>query len=406
MKVAFVVQRAGLEVNGGAEALCLQLAQRMAAHWNTEVLTTCALDYMTWENFYPAGEEKAGPTLIRRFPVDVRRDVPAFNRLSEKLVAKGKGATLQEQETWMQAQGPISTALLDYLRTEQGSYDLYIFFGYLYATTYFGLPLVKDRALLAPLGHDEWTIYFPMWDQFFALPSGFIFNTPEERSFLVRRFPALSLPGPVIGIGVAPPDRGLAPREFREKYSLTEPFLLYAGRIDAAKGCDQLFEYFIRLRQETDLEYKLVLIGAEVLPVPFHEDIVYLGFVDDTEKWNALAACDWLVLPSRHESLSIILLEAWSVGRPAIVAEKCEVAVGHCRRANAGLWYESYETFKSILSGVDSATRARLGQNGRAYVSTNYSWTRVEADYLSLAPQGDRMGVAPMTETGYGHPRA
>src|SRR5947209_4773232 len=84
-RVAFVVQRSGSEVNGGAETLCLQIAQRMAEHWSTEVLTTCALDYMTWDNFYPEGVEQLGSTRVRRFPVDQPRDVDAFNKLSAAL---------------------------------------------------------------------------------------------------------------------------------------------------------------------------------------------------------------------------------------------------------------------------------------------------------------------------------
>ena len=59
----------------------------MAAHWQTEVITTCALDYMSWEIVYPAGFEQIGGTVVRRFPVDQPRDVPSFNRLSSELYA-------------------------------------------------------------------------------------------------------------------------------------------------------------------------------------------------------------------------------------------------------------------------------------------------------------------------------
>ena len=96
-RVAFVVQRCGRDVNGGAESLCLQIAERLGRRWPTDVLTTCALDYMTWENFYPEGVEEVGSTMIRRFPVDGPRDVAAFNRLSETLHARQKSATLAEQ---------------------------------------------------------------------------------------------------------------------------------------------------------------------------------------------------------------------------------------------------------------------------------------------------------------------
>src|SRR4051812_43919513 len=179
-RVAFVVQRCGLEVNGGAEFLCRQMAQRMSAHWQTEILTTCALDYMTWNNHYPAGTERLGSVAVHRFPVDRPRNVENFNRLSAELRSRQKDATLAEQENWVRVQGPLSDGLLDYLRDNKGSYDAFIFFGYLYATTYFGLPLVAEKAWLEPLAHDEWPIYFSFWDSFFRLPRGFIFNTNAE----------------------------------------------------------------------------------------------------------------------------------------------------------------------------------------------------------------------------------
>ena len=78
-KVAFIVQRCGREVNGVAESLCLMVAQRMAAHWRTEVLTTCALDYVNWTNHYPQGKEIIDGALVRRFPVEESRDVQKFN---------------------------------------------------------------------------------------------------------------------------------------------------------------------------------------------------------------------------------------------------------------------------------------------------------------------------------------
>ncbi|MBA2432449.1 MAG: glycosyltransferase, partial [Chthoniobacterales bacterium] len=324
MRVAFVVQRCGTEVNGGAEAHCLQIAQRMSAHWQTEVLTTCALDYMTWENHYPPGPQMLGGTTIRRFAVDRPRDVESFNRLSGELHARLESSTIEEQENWMRAQGPISSPLLDYLISEQQGYDAFVFFGYLYATTHFGLPLVQEKALLAPLAHDEWPIYFRMWDDFFARPRRFIFNTRAERQFLRRRFPQLSLDGPVVGVGIEPPAR-VQPQAFARKYGLRDPFLLYVGRIDASKGCAEMFEWFVRFRSTTRAPRKLVLIGSEVLPVPFHDDIIYLGFVEEAEKWNAMAACDWLLVPSPHESLSMVLLETWAVGRPAIVNAQAEV---------------------------------------------------------------------------------
>ena len=380
-RVAFVVQRCGLEVNGGAESLCLQVAQRMATHWTTEILTTCALDYMSWENFYEPGTEQIGPTFVRRFPVDQPRNVQDFDRLSEELHSRQDEATLPEQENWMRAQGPMSVGLLDYLRAHKESYDAFVFFGYLYATTYFGLPLVREKALLEPLAHEEWTIHFKMWDAFFALPEGFIFNTRAERSLLQRRFPGNSLLGPIAGVGIEIPPH-IDTESFKSRYKLSVPFLLYVGRIDESKGCRVMLEYFIRWKREVDAPHKLVLIGREVMPIPFHDDIIHLGFVSDEEKWAAMKSCDWLIMPSPHESLSMVLLEAWSVGRPALVNGACAVLTQHCQESNGGLWYDHFDDFSIVLSTVDESTRQVLGRQGREYVEDRYSWSRVESRYL------------------------
>lgn len=381
MKVAFVVQRCGREVSGGAEALCLKIAERMALHWETTVLTTCALDYMRWENYYPDGEESVGGTIIKRFLVDEPRDVPLFDRFSAKLRRRGDAMTLEEQEQWMRSQGPMSQGLLTFIAEMAENYDAYIFFGYLYATTYFGLPLVRDKAWLAPLGHDEWPIYFSMWDDFFSLPRGFVFQTEEERQFLIRRFPQVDLSGPVAGVGIEPPEF-LDPHSFRAHYGLDGPLLLYVGRLDESKGCAEMLRDFICLRDAGLAVHQLILIGPQVMTVPFHPNIIYLGVVSEEEKWNALAACEWLIAPSRYESLSLSLLESWSVGRPALVNAESEVLVGHCRRSNGGLWYRTANELAVILKLVDQRTKDNLGRQGQSYVQSFYSWDRIEQAYL------------------------
>ncbi|HSH40239.1 MAG TPA: glycosyltransferase, partial [Chthoniobacterales bacterium] len=336
-----------------------------------------------WEDFYPPGAEPNGGTVIRRFPVDLPRNPDAFNRLSAFMFENQAGSSLREQEEWMRAQGPMSSALFEYLAAEKENYDAFVFFGYLYATTYFGLPLVKEKAYLAPLAHDEWPIYFGMWDRLFALPQRLMFNTIAERDFIRRRFPKLPLAGRTVGVGIEPPapvDR----EAFAKRYQLPEPFLLYVGRIDEAKGCKTLFEYFMRARAEALIDQKLVLIGKEVMPVPFHDDIIHLGFVSDREKWEAMAACDWLVVPSPHESLSMVLLEAWTMRRPALVNAACAVLRSQCEQANGGMWYDSYEEWLTVLKNITPAEKEKLGQQGSAFVTERYSWERVENDYLEV----------------------
>jgi glycosyltransferase involved in cell wall biosynthesis len=382
-KVAFVVQRCGLEVNGGAESLCLKIAERLSKFWDTEILTTCALDYVTWQDHYAPGLSEVLGVKLRRFRVSKKRNIDKFNRLSEKIHPHLHKVSPTEQEEWMLAQGPWSPDLVKYVEKHEHEYDAFIFFTYLYATTYFTLPLVAKKAYLAPLAHDEWPIYLSIWDEFFEKPRGFVFNTLEEQDFLKSRFPKASMEGPVAGIAVDLPKICDA-EHFRQQYNINEPFLLYLGRVDPSKGCEELFSYFIKLRNWGSSFKKLVLLGESKMPIPKHPDIISLGFVDEQTKWNALAACDLLVMPSLYESLSIVLLEAWAVGKPVLVNGGCEVLVGQCRRAQGGLWYSSDDEFLIALGKMDEKVRHQLGLQGKEFVEANYTWKKIENQYLEM----------------------
>lgn len=381
-KVAFVVQRCGLEVNGGAESLCLMIAQKMSKYWDIEILTTCALDYITWKNYYTAGVENIQGVTIRRFPVTQQRDIKAFNRLSDNISPRLQQASIEEQEAWMQAQGPFSLEMITYVKNHQHEYDAFIFFTYLYATTYFILPLVAQKAYLAPLAHNEWTIYMNIWDKFFEKPRGFIFNTLEELNFLKARFPKAKLEGPIAGVGIDVPST-CNPDEFRQKYNINQPFFLYVGRIDPSKGCQELFTYFLNLSKKESASTKLVLLGKPAMPIPKHPDIITLGFVDEQTKWDALAACDLLIMPSPYESLSIVLLEAWSIGKAVLVNGKCDVLVGQCRRAQGGVWYTSEDEFQVAIEIINQEVRLQLGRQGKKFVENNYRWHSIEQMYLN-----------------------
>lgn len=382
-KIAFVVQRCGLEVNGGAETHCLKIAQQMSKHWDTEILSTSALDYVTWKNHYSPGLTKVSGVKVKRFLVDKQRDIKKFNRLSEKICSCLEEVSIQEQEAWMQMQGPLSSDLITYVKQHKQEYDAFIFFTYLYATTYFVLPLVADKAYIAACAHDEWPIHMSMWDSFFEKPRGFIFNTLEEKAFLEKRFPRANLKGPVAGIAVKPPSM-YNPKSFRDKYQINEPFFLYVGRIDPSKGCQELFDYFINLRKQESGTRKLVLLGKATMPIPKHSDILALGFVDEQTKWDALAACDLLIMPSPYESLSIVILEAWTIGKPVLVNGKCDVLVGQCRRSQGGIWYSNEDEFQVAIEFINQQVKDQLGLQGKHFVESHYIWSKIEDKYLEL----------------------
>ena len=91
-------------------------------------------------------------------------------------------------------------------------------------------------------------------------------------------------------------------------------------------------------------------------------------------------------MPSFYESLSMVTLEAWALGRPVLANARCEVLKGQCLRSNGGLYYENYAEFREALRLLLDSPRLRagLGENGRAYFCANYTWDIIEHKYLSI----------------------
>lgn len=386
LKVAFVVQRCGLEVNGGSEAHCLMVARHMQEWWDVEIVTTCAVDYVTWKDYYKEGRGSVHGVPVIRFGVDHPRDPRSFGRYTAWLQFDRKMVTRKEAEHWMKLQGPVSSGLLGYLGTSFSRYDRFLFFTYLYATTYLGLPLVAGKAYLVPTAHDEWPIYLPIYDSWFSRPQGYLFNTNEEMEFLKSRFPFVTFRGAVCGVGIDARD-GADGDRFRKQMSVDAPYIIYVGRIDEQKGCSELFDFFLRYKRQTKSDLKLVLLGNRIMNVPRHEDIIEAGFVDEDTKFDAIEGSLFLVNPSTKESLSLVLLEAWSLGKPTLVSGRCEVAVGQSRRSNAGLWYSGYEEFVACTEYL--LGHGEIGSQGREFVTRTCSWPRVAETYRAVVERGD-----------------
>ena len=80
-----------------------------------------------------------------------------------------------------------------------------------------------------------------------------------------------------------------------------------------------------------------------------------------------MAAAELLIMPSYLESLSMVALEAWAMGKPVLANAKCDVLQGQCLRSNAGLFYENFREFSETLRTIDGtpSLQAALGRNGR-----------------------------------------
>jgi glycosyltransferase involved in cell wall biosynthesis len=474
VRIAFIVQRYGTEILGGSEYHCRLIAERMAQRHDVTVLTTCARDYVSWRNEYPEGDDRVRGVTVRRFPNAETRDIASFNRYSDWIFTYPH--TSDDEMAWLRRQGPWSPALLEHLRSHHESYDVLIFFTYLYAPTVLGLRIAPERSILVPTAHDEPAIHLGIYRDVFAAPAGVAFNTDVERRFLLSTFDIRARGQETVGCGVdLPPDHPgprprpededpVAPREeatpvargrpsggrgdrrrenrgrdarrhgdpgdgtrrddgpgqrgpgeegegppawrdddvtevgrfklgprggqFRRRYRLYGDFVLYGGRIDPGKGCEELFEYFGSYVKEGG-EGTLALMGVKLMNIPDAPWVRFAGMLPEVERLQALEAATVVSVPSPFESLSLLALESFAVGTPILANARSEVLVQHCRSSNAGLWYADRAEFVEALSLLmaDAGLRAAMGHNGKDYVRRHYRWDVILGKYDQLIAQ-------------------
>jgi glycosyltransferase involved in cell wall biosynthesis len=420
VKLAFVIQRYGTEILGGSEYHCRLIAERLAQRHEVNVLTTCARDYLTWKNEYPEGLDRVRGVTVRRFPTSETRDIETFNRYSDWIFHYAH--TREDELEWLRRQGPWAPDLVEHLERQQHDYDVLIFFTYLYAPTVLGLQVAPHKSLLVPTAHDEPAIHLGLYRELFALPAGIAFNTEVERRFLLTEFDIRAPAQEVVGCGVetpetlgasraktdAPPldvnrdedaERDAAADEieqgrfrvggrgtvFRRRHRLPDPFVLYGGRIDPGKGCEELVTYFGEYVDQGG-SATLVLMGAKLMPIPDERWLRFAGLLSEQERLQALEAATVVVVPSPFESLSLLALEAFSVGTPILANARSEVLEEHCRQSNAGLYYGDRDEFVEGLTLLvsDSRLRRAMGTNGREYVRKHYRWDVILSKYDRL----------------------
>jgi glycosyltransferase involved in cell wall biosynthesis len=383
VKLAVVVQRYGADINGGAELHARYIAERLSRHASVEVVTTCARDYVTWKNELPSGIEQVNGVTVRRFPVAHERKPHDFGRRSVQVFDKTH--SVADELGWLESEGPASPDLVSHVVKEAPALDFVVLFSYRYYHAWHLARRLPGKSVIVPTAERDPAIGLSIFGPVLRGVRGLMYNSPEERAMIQAAANNAAVPGVVVGVGSDVPER-TDPERFRHKFKMTRPFALYIGRIDENKGCPELFSHFQRYAAAFPRGLDLVLIGSAIIDIPKHPRIHHLGFLDDRDKFDALAASDLLVMPSYYESLSMVALEAWALGRPVLANAHCDVLKGQCFRSNAGLFYETYEEFVEALYSLESngPLNARLGRNGREFFRQNYAWPVIERKYLDM----------------------
>ncbi len=375
-RIALVNQRYGLEVNGGSEYYTRLLAEKLKNEYHIEILTSKALSYEKWENYYPSDIEEVNGITVRRFQVEKERNIFSM-RLLAKCMTTLHLNTKWLGKLWVKAQGPYVPALIDYIKNSQDNYDIFIFVTYLYYPTVMGLPCVRDKSVLIPTAHDEPYIYFKNYCALFHMPQAIIYLTEEERLFVEHLFHNQNIPSAVAGVGVDIP-ADVSRERFRKKYHIQGDYVIYTGRIDLSKGCNQMLEYFLRY-YESNPNVQLVLMGQSFMELPEHPAVHYLGFVSEEDKFDGVSGAKALWLPSQFESLSISVLEAMSMAVPVLVNGACPVLKGHCTKSRGGLYYTNYQMCADALDKLIASDEGWLefGRNAYSYIQNNYLWHNI-----------------------------
>jgi glycosyltransferase involved in cell wall biosynthesis len=376
-RVAIVVQRCHQDIVGGSETLAWHYAQLLSDAYQVDVLTTTAIETSEWANTLPAGIETRDGVRIVRFPVTIGRTrywVKLHDRLIEEfgILVPTKNEqvphpdwTVALQEDLIRHQGPYSEPLLHYLNENWRDYRAVIFITYLYPTTYFGLQqLPAGRALFAPTLHDEMPAYLPAYKYAARHARELVWLTAAEQRVGQKLWG--ELPGRVVAMAIE--------TQMREPAWSPVPYLLYSGRVDPNKGCVQLFDYFLTYKKTVGSPLRLVITGKDDIPIPKHDDIHFLGFVSEEEKFRLMSGATLFVNPSPNESFSIVTLEAMAQNTAVLVNNASTVLAAHIKDSGAGRVYSDYETFAHALTELskDEALLATMAQRGRDYVLSRY----------------------------------
>jgi glycosyltransferase involved in cell wall biosynthesis len=370
-RLLWVVPRFGNQFVGGAEKLVHGLVTRgLPDGWKADVATTCAVDHETWENVLAPGVEHENGVTVHRFRVG-RRDADLYARLHPRILS-GE-ADYAEELAWLGA-SVWAPDLLRFLQAESSGYGVVFFSPYFFGTTIWGAQVAPEQSALMPCLHDEPYARLETVRRIMRSVRGCIFNTDAEER-LARSLYDVEV-GRVVGMGYDPPAQP-PDASFAEPRGLGT-YVLYAGRLEEGKRVHVAVDYALRYAAERDNAPKLVLLGLGSYEVPEEagEIVLRAGFVSEEEKRAAYAGALAVVNPSHMESLSLVLMEAWLEGAPALVDEGSAVLREHADRSAGALTFDSYESYRDALDRLrdEDGLRERLATAGREYVVDTYAW--------------------------------
>lgn len=397
-KIAIIVQRYGIEVNGGAEYHARILAEELNKKHQVTVLTTKALDYISWDNYYVDATEIINGVTVKRFKTDYSRKHNKLGKLKRAILKHKKyerflsnyrlinfidkklhilSCTHKQSEQWLKCQGPFCPDLIAYLENNKDEYDAFIFFTYLYYPTAVGIKEVKDKSIFIPTAHNEPVFFAKTYESVFESAKFIMYNTLSEKKLVESTFKNITPYSDVAGIGINQPIDTL---EISTSLNIEYDYFLYIGRIDTAKNCNYLYEQFLKYKMTNSNDVKLIFVGKNHTDLQATDDIIFTGFIDEVSKNNLITNCKALIIPSEYESLSMVTLEAMNYGKIVVVNGDCEVLKDHIINSNSGFFYHTDTELHAIFDTIINMSKEDLSihsEDAKRYIKENYTWNKI-----------------------------
>lgn len=402
-KIGVVVQRYGLELNGGAEVHARILSEQLSRNYDVTVLTTSQIDLNPkTKNCYTKINENINGVNVLRFQTDyidskssgkyLRRNTRYRNKKVSfsnfiylpllKWWYRKKKDHHKQFDVWMKGQGFYAPTLIDYLNNHADQYSCFIFFTYLFYPSYAGLKEVGYKSIFIPTAHDETPFYFEEMKNTFCYPKFIMYNAPAEKTLVEENYPLTrSIKSDIAGIGFDEPVFNYVPPQINDKY------IVYIGRIHKGKGCAELIDFFTRFEKKFAGKIKLIMIGNNYMKKTVKsKSVIFTGFVSDDEKLSYLQDAEALIIPSPNESLSMVTLEAMIMGKPVLATRKSEVLKNHIENSQAGYTYRNEKEFidkLNVILNLSDADKQKISANGISYVRENYNWLRILSKFTN-----------------------
>ncbi len=386
-KIGFVTPWFDKNIQGGAEMALRGITEHLhSAGIDVEILTTCVKEFASdWNvNYHKPGDSIINGISTKRFTIR-KRDIKKFDAVNYKLI--NNIPITKDEELIFITEMINSPELYRYIEKNKDQYEVFVYIPYMFGTTYFGIKVCPEKAVMVPCFHDESYMYLSIFKELYSKTAGMIFNAKPECNLANKVYNLSAVKQCIPGLGVET-DLKYDENKFRKKYKIEEPFIIYAGRKDVGKNVDLLIEYFSRYKNRHTNNLKLIFIGGGSLSIPsdIHNDVIDLGFVSIQDKYDAFSAAVCLCQPSKNESFSLVIMESWLCRRPVLVHSECEVTKYFAKNANAGLYFRDYYEFEGCVNYYldNPVISDTMGEIGREYVLNNFDWKVVTKKYIDF----------------------